>query len=252
MIHSLIIAFSMYSKIPMPKTDWSEKNMKYVMCFFPLVGVVIGGFILLWSYIGTILQLSRVFQAIVMILIPLMITGGIHMDGLLDTADALSSYQPREKKLEILKDPNTGAFAVITCVGYFFLSFGVWYEASLSVLPLLVLTFILSRSLSGLSIVTFSLAKTSGLAAAFSNQAKRKITRIALTVYVLLCSSLMLYLNWRIGLISILSALGVFCYYHHIAYKEFGGITGDLAGYFLQLCELVMAVSIVMGDKLCG
>ena len=36
------IAFSMYSKIPMPKTDWNKQNMKYAMCFFPLVGSTIG------------------------------------------------------------------------------------------------------------------------------------------------------------------------------------------------------------------
>ena len=39
---SFKIAFSMYSKIPMPKTDWNKKNMKYAMCFFPMVGAAIG------------------------------------------------------------------------------------------------------------------------------------------------------------------------------------------------------------------
>ncbi|MGM9936265.1 MAG: adenosylcobinamide-GDP ribazoletransferase, partial [Candidatus Ornithomonoglobus sp.] len=42
MINSLIIAFSMYSRIPMPRVEWREESMKYVMCFFPLIGVIIG------------------------------------------------------------------------------------------------------------------------------------------------------------------------------------------------------------------
>ena len=40
--NSLIIAIAMYSKIPMPQAEWNEKNMRYAMCFFPVVGVVIG------------------------------------------------------------------------------------------------------------------------------------------------------------------------------------------------------------------
>jgi adenosylcobinamide-GDP ribazoletransferase len=47
-----------------------------------------------------------------MVVAPIIITGGIHMDGFLDTQDALSSYQPRERRLEILKDSHAGAFAI--------------------------------------------------------------------------------------------------------------------------------------------
>ena len=53
------------------------------------------------------------------VLIPVLVTGGIHLDGLLDTADALSSWQTRERRLEILKDSHAGAFAIIVCCGYF-------------------------------------------------------------------------------------------------------------------------------------
>ena len=61
-----------------------------------------------WNFLD-----SRVFITIVLLLIPVLVSGGIHLDGLLDTSDALNSYQPREKKLEILKDSNAGAFAII-------------------------------------------------------------------------------------------------------------------------------------------
>ena len=42
LLNAMIIAIAMYSKIPMPRVDWNEKNMRYAMCFFPLVGVIIG------------------------------------------------------------------------------------------------------------------------------------------------------------------------------------------------------------------
>ena len=113
--NAMIISFAMYSKIPMPKVDWTEENMKYSMCFFPAVGMVIGALAVLWGRFSLINGMSRPFNTAVILLIPVIVSGGIHLDGLLDTADAMSSWQTRERRLEILKDSNSGAFAVITC-----------------------------------------------------------------------------------------------------------------------------------------
>lgn len=251
-INSFIIAFSMYSKVPMPKASWEEENMRYVMCFFPLIGVVLGAVIFGWDYVGRYLPISRMFHTVIMVLIPIVITGGIHMDGFLDTTDALKSYGTVEKKLEILNDPHTGAFAIMACIGYYLLSFGIWYDMKSSNMLLLVISFILSRAFSGLAVVTFPLAKNSGLVATFSNQAKKRITRITMLGYLVACAVFMLYLNLYLGLLCFVSALLVFIYCRHMASKEFGGITGDVAGYFLQICELVMAFCVTVGGKLCG
>ena len=118
-----IIAFSMYSKIPMPKLEWTKENMKYAICYFPLVGAVIGliSYVAYWLF--TKLQAGDGLRAALLTVLPLLITGGIHMDGFLDTSDALNSYGDREKKLAILKDPNAGAFAVIKGFIYMFLIF---------------------------------------------------------------------------------------------------------------------------------
>ena len=104
---SLCVAFSMYSKIPMPQVEWTKESMQYCICFFPAVGAVIGAATLLWNMlVGAKLSGSLLFTA-VLILIPVLITGGIHLDGLLDTADALSSYKTKEEKLEILDRKST-------------------------------------------------------------------------------------------------------------------------------------------------
>ncbi len=250
--NSLIIAFSMYSKLPMPRIEWSKENMRYVMCFFPLIGTVIGVGILFWSRMAGYLSISHVLYTAVIVLLPLVFTGGIHMDGFMDTTDALRSYQPMEKKLEILKDPNSGAFAVIACVGYYLLTFAVWYDVTRKELPVLAIGFMLSRALSGLAVVTFPLAKNSGLAATFSNEAKKRLTGGVMIAFIILCAIVMLLINWRLGGICLIAALLTYQYYYHMSVKEFGGITGDLAGYFLQLCELVMAVSVMIGGKICS
>ena len=110
---SFKIAFAMYSKIPMPRVDWEKENMRYMMCFFPFVGTVIGALMVGWSFLSGKLGVGDSLRSVIYVLIPVLVTGGIHLDGLLDTADALSSWQPREKKLEILKDSHAGAFAIL-------------------------------------------------------------------------------------------------------------------------------------------
>ena len=129
-LQSFVVAFSMYSKIPMPRIQWTEKNMKYCICFFPLIGVVIGLVQNLWYRLAVYAGFGESFRTAVLILLPVVVTGGIHLDGLLDTADALSSYKSQEEKLEILKDSHAGAFAIIIGISYFVLAFGVFSEVT--------------------------------------------------------------------------------------------------------------------------
>ena len=122
-IKSLVIAFSMYSKIPMPHLELDEKDMKYVMGFFPLIGLITGAYVYGWIYAGEILYVPDISRTLVLIILPVIITGGIHVDGYMDTCDALNSYGDREKKLAILKDSHISAFAVIKLLVYYVLYF---------------------------------------------------------------------------------------------------------------------------------
>ena len=168
LLNSLDIAISMYSKIPVPTVDWNEKNMKYAMCFFPVVGVITG---ILQFGIGYALleytSCGKFFFAAVMSLIPVLVTGGIHLDGYADTIDAISSYGDREKKLQILKDPHTGAFAVIGLCVYFVAVLALWGEAGAFMLPIAACMYSLSRAFFGVSVVSFFPAKNNRLVRTF-------------------------------------------------------------------------------------
>lgn len=245
--NSFKIAFSMYSKIPMPKSEWTKENMRYVMCFFPLIGVIIGGISWMWGYWGMKLVNSRTFYAVILLLIPVMVTGGIHLDGLLDTSDALHSYQPRERKLEILKDSHAGAFAILTAVVYFLAYLGVYHELTPGGLPVACVGFVLSRALAGFSIAAFPMAKNTGLAAAFSDGAQKTCVKVVCVVYAAVCIFLMLWYSPVIGGCAVLGAALEYLYYYKMSMKEFGGITGDLAGFHTQMCELAIAFFCVVG-----
>ena len=252
LIYNLIIAFAMYSKIPMPHIDWTKERMRYVFCFFPVIGVVIGGAMVLWEKYGMLLTGNEDFHTAVLILIPVIITGGIHFDGFLDTCDALSSYKTMEEKLEILKDSHAGAFAILMGCCYFVLDYGVFHAVDMRAMRLLAVGYVLSRSLSGLAIVAFQKARKSGLAATFSDSAQKKTVAITMIVYIVACAAVMIVTEPVVGTICFLTAILVFIWYRFMSYGKFGGITGDLAGFFLQVCELTMAVVTVTAIHLIG
>ena len=246
--NSIKIAFSMYSKIPMPKSDWTKENMRYVMCFLPLIGVIIGGLSYLWGAFGMGYLTGRNLGVVVLLMIPVFVTGGIHLDGLLDTSDALSSYQPLEKKLEILKDSNSGAFAIIVGICYFLIYFGAYSELSLTGLPVVCTGFVMSRALGGFSIATFPMAKNTGLAATFSDGAQKNVVRVVSVLYVLAAAAVMIMIHPFLGGMAVAGAALEFIFYYKMSMKQFAGITGDLAGFHIQICELVMTLFVVIGE----
>lgn len=247
--NSLIVAFAMYSKIPMPNIEWSRENMKYPLCFFPLVGVVIGAILCGWRIAYPYLCNGNFLPAVVFVIVPVIISGGIHVDGFIDTVDAICSHKPMERKLEILKDTHTGAFAIIMTIAYFLIALGVWSEMPIDAVPVLAVGFVMSRALSGLAIVLFPHAKTSKLLAAFADGANKKIVGITMVIYVIACGALMCYMQPLYGSIAILGAAISFGYYYYTAKKHFGGITGDVAGYFVQVCELVIPCVVLVAWK---
>ena len=186
-----------------------------------------------------------------MTLIPVFVTGGIHLDGFADTTDALASWGSKEKKLEILKDPHTGAFAVIGLCCWFLITFALWSEVpgsgnSRNTLAAASCMYVLSRALSGISVVTFPAAKNSGLLRTFQDSAHKTRVRIVLFLWAALAGTLMCLLSPVQGAAMLAAAAVIFLYYYRLCKKQFGGTTGDLAGYFLQLCELGMLAAFVL------
>ncbi len=243
MLKSLAIAFQMYSRIPIPAFEWDEKSMRYVMCYFPLIGCVIGGVECLWFWLSGLLHLPGLIYAAIAAVIPILITGGIHMDGYCDTVDALSSQQDRERRLEILKDSHAGAFAIIFAGVWFLLYYACWNSVTdWKILGAVCVGFVLSRALSALALASFRGARKKGMLQGFADAAKKKAVIITMLVYIVLCIAAMIVLAGWLGLIMIAAVGLVFLYYRLTAYKKFGGTTGDLAGWFLQLAELAVVL----------
>ena len=243
---TIFVAFSMFSALPTPQFEWNSRNMRYMMCALPLIGVVCGGGWWIWSAVCGYFPVPALLRGAVLCLIPVLVTGGIHLDGYADTCDALASHAEPAKKQEILKDPRCGAFAVIRLCSYFaaHLALCTALELTAQALWCMSLAFLLERALSGLAVSFFPLAKDTGLVHTFATTAdKKRVGQILLAVCIVL-GACMVWLGGVAGAVMLAVGLLVFWRYRVVADKEFGGISGDLAGWFLQKAELWMLAAL--------
>ena len=244
MLTSFFMAFSLYSRIPVPQTEWNEKSMRWCICFLPAVGAAIGADQGLLYWLLAHLSVGAVFRGAALTALPVLLSGGIHLDGFLDTCDAIHSYGTREKRLEILKDPHVGAFAVIGGLVWFTLQLGVWSEAQNRTIVPLCITFALSCSLSAFSALVFQ-SKKDGMLRQETDPAA-KSSAAAMAAVSLLLASAMIYTGALPGAAAVLTAVLTLALYYRMAVTVFGGITGDLSGWFTQMCELVTGGTIVI------
>lgn len=239
-LRSIALAFAMFSRLPLRSPDWSEENRRYALTALPLVGLVVGGMSLLWQALAITLDFGPLLRAVGLALLPLLIAGGLHMDGLADVADALSSHATPQRKREILKDPHTGAFAIIAIVAYMLLYTALAAELPvLTWLPLLLPIPMLSRAMAAVAVTAFPSSGQGGLADAFRASAQRSAVVISL-VWALISVILLLLWGGLIGAAMALAALITLLLTRRMAIKQFNGFSGDLAGYLIQMSEIAM------------
>lgn len=241
-----IIAFAFFTSIPMPRLEWTGKRMSLVPFMMPLVGFVNG---LLAFGLFTLLNLSDItpfLKAVLMCLYFIAFTGGLHIDGLLDTADAYFSRRDKERKLEIMKDSNVGAFAVITLVFVLLFKVAIFFELfskGKNFGLLLISIPILSRLLQSSMLYTFPSAKQDGLTKIFGKL--KKENGIILYVLFILISAILFVIVGVNALLVPSVAIIYYAIFYFSSKRQFGGITGDLLGAFLELSELIMIGSLL-------
>ena len=250
---TIAVAFSMFSRIPTPRVEWNERNMRYMLCAFPLVGAASG--LLLWGFSALCgaLGLGRVLFAAGVTLLPVAVTGGIHLDGFCDTCDALASHAEPARRREILKDSHCGAFAVIglCCRMLLFFALATELVPGTRTALLLGLTPVLSRALSGLGVLLFPTADGKpGLLRTFRDAATGRGRAAAFLLLVsLLCAAGLIVSCGPGGAAAVLASLGALLWVRLMSARKFGGMSGDLSGWFLEVCELVMLAAYILVDK---
>lgn len=204
--------------------------------FFPVAGALLGAVMaaLVWAA-GPYLPLQ--LQASLLIFIMVVLTGGIHLDGFMDSIDGLFSGRPREKKLEIMRDSRVGAFGVIGVICLLLLKFNLLAGIpNLVLIKLLIVVPALSRWNMSFAVVVFPYARPEGLGTIYKEYSGIK-ELIWATVLAAAIAGLVL------GIYGVmLMALGaVITYLLGIKItKELGGLTGDIYGFISELSEVML------------
>lgn len=247
-LRGVVLGISMFSRIPVPQLRWNEENMRYLFCGFPLVGVFIGLFIWLWTLVCSALNFGFIIRAAGITLIPAAVSGGVHLEGFCDVSDALASRAEPEKKRQIMKDPHIGAFAAISLGAYFLIYFALCCELPLDrrSFPVLVLIPVLSRSLSGLSAIFFPTATDKGLLRSFKDSSDKGVTVFVLATFALLSISLMTVVYPLAGLAAVITSALALLLLFFLSQKQFGGMSGDLSGWFLCIAEIMMLAGLTI------
>jgi adenosylcobinamide-GDP ribazoletransferase len=247
-IKAVVLAFSTYTRIPMPQVKWDDDAMKLAIAFLPLVGALIGAVVWGWQLLCGVLGFSPVLFAAIAAALPIIITGGIHMDGYCDTSDALSSWQDRERRLEILKDPHVGAFAVIRSGVYLLIYFALLYEIFLNGYGASIgFIFVISRCFAAWNAMTMPNVRQDGMLAAFIIEADRKKAGVILALLTLIGIAGWVWAFFPRNIFGLLLCLPVTFWYRKTAVKRFGGATGDTTGFYLQITELALLAGTVLG-----
>ena len=249
-LRAIVMAFSMFSTIPMPHIQWDERNMRYMMAAFPLVGAVIGLLVWGWQLLAQALGFGTILTGAGYTLIPIVVTGGIHMDGFADVMDAQSSHASPERRQRIMRDPHIGAFAAIAVACYLIAYFALACELPIGGPVPLACIPVISRCLSGLATVSFRTAREQGMLASEQATARTKGVQTILAVVLAITASVMLTSAPFVSTAVLLSATGVLAWVKWLADKHYGGMSGDLAGFYLQVAELAMLACITVVGRL--
>lgn len=203
------------------------------LLFYPLVGLLFGG--LLWALNGLLLGTPALLHAALLLSVWVMLSGGLHLDGLADSADAwLGGFGDRERTLSIMKDPRSGPIAVVTLVLVLLLKFTALLALieQHSMAGLILAPLIGRGALLGVFLNT-PYVRAGGLGQALADHLPRKTGQQVLLLSVLAC---VLIGGWS-GVVALVLAALMFFWLRQVMLRRLGGTTGDTAGALLELLE---------------
>lgn len=249
LINNFLTVTSTFSRIPVPEVEYNHENTKYQNYMLPFLGLILG-----LIYYGCALLINTkidnyIISAIIMIVLNLFVSGGIHFDGFLDTTDCFKSYRPtKAEKAIILKDSTIGAFALIhfsilimlTIVAYYYL-FEYNYLYIFLIVP------IISRTTNILLTRLGTVLENDMLSDQLSDNYK-KYSLIFLVIYFIIALAITLFINpiYLSGYLIVSVVAIVYTLFFSQRYKfHLDYLSGDLCGHCICMIELISPLVLV-------
>jgi len=226
------------------QSEWSAASFGRSVKFFPLIGAILGILLVMINHLFTeYLPFTGFYMpphvlATLLILANIVLTGGLHCDGLMDTMDGIFSGRSKERMLEIMKDSRVGANGVMAFVLLIIMKWSLLMDISPISLPTALLVMpVLGRFAMVMGITVFPYARPDGIGKAFAEYADKY------TLYISLFLTLLLIVP--LGKLAIISMVAVSIFtmlFARFVTKLLGGLTGDIYGAISELAEILVLV----------
>lgn len=252
-MNGLLLAVQFFTVLPIKKElPLGRKEVTAMFIALPFVGAVIGAVMYAVSVLMLdVLGSGTLLTAVFIVLTGIVLTGGLHLDGWADTADAFFSYQDREKRLKILEDPRLGAFGTMAIVLLIIVKIALFHEVleqGLGHMALFIALPFLARAGMNSYFATSQSAKSEGLAYFFKEKIK---TNYLITLTFVSAAAVLIGLGFIVGnvmlplLLFTVIVVGI-AIFRVWSLKHFGGVTGDLLGTFIEGVEAVLWIVVLV------
>ena len=230
-LYALGMCQSMFCALPFPWHGWEEKARDRMLLCLPLIGLEIG---LIWWGLGWLcewISLPQAIRALVLCAAPYLLTGFMHLDGLMDVTDAVRSYRSLERRREILKDSHVGSFSVIGVALVILAQFALCLSLKPGGAPrVLVLIPVVSRCCSVLAIQLLPPMESSQ----YANRESHVVLPLVMLILAIGCG---FWMGTKFGLVLLGCGAG-YALALLRAYRSLKGMNGDISGYCLTIGEL--------------
>lgn len=235
LIYAFFMTWGMFLAVPCPLKIWDEKARPLMMACLPLIGLIPGGLWALTAWALPKLGCPRALTALLLMAVPYLTPGFMHLDGFMDCCDAILSRRDLETRQKILKDSHCGAFAVICLALLLMAQWSLFWDCS--PLPLFSLAMIPVAVRCGAGIAVLTL-KPMGSSQYAHMDRKKNGGKLLFLALVLVASTVLPPVFQGIRGLAPLIAAAVYGLAVWGADRNLGGMSGDISGFGLCLGEL--------------
>jgi adenosylcobinamide-GDP ribazoletransferase len=243
---SLLLALQFLTIIPVKIKDIDDNKMATALIYFPVIGLLLGLILVGADNFLIFLGIKQFSVNIILIILLIILTGGLHLDGLADTCDAFLSRKDKEEMLRIMRDSHIGVMGVLSLISVILLKIAFLSSiiVSLKMISLLLIC-TLSRWSLVFAIFLFPYARKEGKAKAFIQGVNLKKLSAATIIALLLA-----FIIWKFNGLAVFIIIAATTYLiGKFISRRLGGITGDALGAINELTELIILFSIYVLER---
>lgn len=223
------------------QTEWSPESFGRSVRYFPIIGLIIGLVLIIFHHLA-VPHIPMNVLAVLLVAAEIIITGALHCDGYMDTADGIFSGRSRERMLEIMKDSRVGANGVVAFSVLLLLKWALYVDMPKALLPLALLAApMIGRLCMVVGITAFPYARPDGIGKAFAQYAGKPTLGIAAALTLIVLAVL-----GKIAMASLIIALIFTMWFGRYITKILGGLTGDIYGAITETAQIIVLMTFLM------